>query len=71
MRCRTCIFVHNYLKADTVNVERYCLDFDIELCAIKIQCGSFHMYVLSVYRDPSGNFINVMQKMKHLNHYIN
>jgi hypothetical protein len=52
LRCGTCIFVLNYLKADKVNVERYCLDFDIEPCAIKIQCGSFHMYVLSVYRAP-------------------
>jgi endonuclease/exonuclease/phosphatase family metal-dependent hydrolase len=57
MRSGTCIFIHNYLRADTVNAGRYCLDFDIELCAIKIQCGSFHMYVLS------GNFTNFMQKM--------
>jgi exonuclease III len=59
-------YVYLYLiiiKADTVNVERHCLDFDIELYAVKIQCGSFHIYVLSVYRAPSGNFINFMQKI--------
>lgn len=54
---RTCIFVLNYKKFDRVNLDKYCVDFDIELCAVKIQNESSHVYVSSVYRAPSGNFM--------------
>jgi hypothetical protein len=45
------------------NVDKYCLDFDIELCAVKIQNESSYFYMLSVYRAHSGNFSNFMLKM--------
>jgi hypothetical protein len=60
---RTCIFVLNYKKFDTVNLDKYFVDIDIELCAVKIQNGSSYVYVLSVYRVPSGNFIKFLFKM--------
>jgi hypothetical protein len=59
----TCIFILNNLKFDRVNLNKYCTDFDIELCAVRIQNESSYIYVLSVYRAPSGNFNNIMIKM--------
>jgi hypothetical protein len=56
MKGGTCIFVLNYKKFDTVNLDKYCADFDIELCAVKIKNESSYVYVLSAYRAPSGNF---------------
>jgi hypothetical protein len=49
------------IKFDRVNTDKYCADFDIELCAVRIQNESSYIYVLSVY--PSGNFSNFMLKM--------
>jgi hypothetical protein len=59
----TSIFVLNHLNCVTLNLETNCLDFDIELSAIKIQYDSSFIYILAVYRAPSGNFTHFMQKM--------
>jgi hypothetical protein len=63
MNGRTYIFVLNYITFVTVNVDKYCIDFDIEFCAVKIQKESSYFCVLSVYRAPSGHFTNFMFKM--------
>lgn len=36
MKGGTCIFVLNYIKFVAVNLDKYCVEFDIELCAVKI-----------------------------------
>jgi exonuclease III len=59
----TCIFVLNHLNHITLNIETNCSDFDIEVCAAKIQCESSHICIFSVYRAPSGNFTHFMYKM--------
>jgi exonuclease III len=59
----TCIFLLNYLNFTTINVDVDCSEFDFELCAIKIQFDSMYIFILSVYRAPSGNFTNFIHKM--------
>jgi hypothetical protein len=63
MKGGTCIFVLNYKKFNTVNLDKLCVDFDIELCAVKIQNESSCVYVLSAYRAPSHNFSTFLLKM--------
>jgi hypothetical protein len=63
MKGGTCIFIPDNIKFDRVNLDKYCADFDIEICAVRIQNESSYIYVLSVYRAPSGNFNNFMLKM--------
>jgi exonuclease III len=58
-----CIFLLNYLNFVTLNIEADCSDFDIQLCSIKIQSDLSYIYILSVYRAPSGNFTNFVHKM--------
>jgi exonuclease III len=58
-----CIFLLNCINFVTLNNEADCFDFDIELCTIKIQSGLSFIYILSVYRAPSGNFTNFIHKM--------
>jgi hypothetical protein len=71
MKGGTCIFIHDNIKSDTVNTDKYCADFDIELCVVRIQNESSYIYVLSAYRAPFGNFSNFMLKMDECsNHYI-
>jgi hypothetical protein len=53
----TCIFVLNHLNFVKINIETHWAHFDIELCSIKIQSdSSSFIYILAVYRTPSGNF---------------
>ncbi|PNF30889.1 hypothetical protein B7P43_G06095, partial [Cryptotermes secundus] len=59
----TCIFVQNHLNCVAVNLETYCLDFDVELSALKIQVDLLIILILVVYRAPSGNFLHFMHKM--------
>jgi exonuclease III len=63
MKGGTCIVILDNIKFDRVNLDKYCDDFDIELCAVRIQNESSYIYVLSVYRAPSSNFSNFMLKM--------
>lgn len=52
----TFIFLLNHLNYVILNIETDCSDFDIELCSIKIQSDSSYIYILAVYRAPTGNF---------------
>jgi hypothetical protein len=58
-----CIFVLNHLNCVTLNTEANSSHLDIELSAIKIQSDSSFIYILAVYRAPSGNFAHFMQKL--------
>jgi hypothetical protein len=39
---------------------------DIEACAIKLILTSITMTILAVYRSPSGNFSNLLQKFDNI-----
>jgi exonuclease III len=59
-----CIFVHNSLKFSAINLDSYCIDKDIEACAIHLNSIWKRIHVLTVYRSPTGNFINFLTKME-------
>lgn len=52
----TSIFVHNSLKFTTLKLNKYCLDKDIEVCAIRLKSIFNRLFIVSVYRSPLGNF---------------
>lgn len=52
-----CIYVKNKWYCESVNLEKFCVEKDIEISALKCnleECVS--VFVLVVYRSPSGNF---------------
>jgi hypothetical protein len=49
MRRGTYIFILDNIKFDRVNLDKYCVDFDTELCAVRIENESSYIYILSVY----------------------
>jgi hypothetical protein len=60
--CREChekggvaICIHNRLKFLNINVDKYCEEQDTEICALQISFSNLNIYVLTVYRAPSGN----------------
>jgi hypothetical protein len=50
-----CIFVHDALIYLNVNLNKFCKEQDLEVCAIKLQFPSGNIYILSIYRAPTGD----------------
>ena len=46
-----------------VNLNAYCSDYDIEICAFKLHYISFHIRVFSIYRATTGNFTQLLHKV--------
>jgi hypothetical protein len=51
-----CIFVHKNLNYTTIDLDKYCKDQDIEVCALKLESASFNAHIMAVYRAPMGHF---------------
>jgi exonuclease III len=45
-----------------VSVANYCEEKDVEACVIKLSSTSIMMIILAIYRSPTGNFSNFLQK---------
>ncbi|PNF35146.1 hypothetical protein B7P43_G09274 [Cryptotermes secundus] len=52
----TCIFIHEFISFITINLQEFCKEQDIEVCAIKINLSTSIICVISIYRSPDGNF---------------
>lgn len=68
--CRTsyekggiCIYVQESLSFVKIDLEKYCKDKDLEICAIKISFNSKSAHILAIYRAPSGNFELFISKL--------
>jgi len=57
------IFVHETLSFTTIDLSEFCNDQYIEICAVKSHFSSSNFSVLSVYRSPSGNFIDFLSSL--------
>ena len=51
-----CIYVHKSLKIESVDIENYCKEKELEACATKLTLNSTHICIITTYRAPSGNF---------------
>jgi hypothetical protein len=58
------IFVQKNLKFTKINTEAYCLDKDIEACALKLKSIFSNIRILALYRAPSGNFSDFLNKLE-------
>ena len=50
------MYVHTNLEAESVDIESYCKEKDLEACVIKLTFISIHICIIAIYRAPSGNF---------------
>ncbi|PNF24939.1 hypothetical protein B7P43_G09362 [Cryptotermes secundus] len=51
------IYVHHNLQFTPNDLDEYCTDQDIEICAVKLHNFSISTSILTVYRSPTGNFL--------------
>jgi len=61
--CRQClkhggtgIFVYESLAFTKIDLQEFCMEQDIETCAVKINLLTAMIYVICIYRLPTGNF---------------
>jgi hypothetical protein len=66
-----CIFIHSSIKFNNVSVAKYCVEKDIEACAIKLILTNIKIIVLAVYRSLIGNFNKFLRKLDILNIFHN
>jgi len=50
------IFIQSHLQFTTLNLDKYCVDQDIEVCALKLVSTFLNICILVIYRSPVGNF---------------
>jgi hypothetical protein len=53
---RLSMFVHDTLMFLTINLDGFCRDQDLEICAVQLHFSSIIFYILCVYRPPTGDF---------------
>jgi hypothetical protein len=54
-----------------ININNYCLDHDIEIREVKLEMSKSNIYIFSIYKAPSGNFMNFILKLGSiLKHYM-
>jgi len=54
------IFVYRNLKYNTINIDEYNIDKDIEACAIQLDSTFNKLCILAIYRSPRGDFITFL-----------
>ena len=57
------IFIQENLTFSNINILQHCKEQDIETCAVKLSFGALNICVLTLYRAPSGNFGQFLQKL--------
>ena len=57
------IFVQKGREFSSIPLEKYCKEKDIEVCAIRININQTQLFIISVYRSPSGNFTTFLRNL--------
>ena len=50
------IFIQSHLQFTTLNLDKYCVDQDIEVCALQLDSTFSNICIIVTYRSPAGNF---------------
>jgi exonuclease III len=50
-----CIFIHESIQFTNINLEKFCKEKDLEVCAVKLHL-SYEICIITIYRSPSGDF---------------
>jgi hypothetical protein len=51
-----CIFVRETIYSTSMSVEKYCMEKDLEICAVMLRLPAHEICVIAIYRAPSGTF---------------
>jgi hypothetical protein len=58
--------MHSSLQFINLDLDKYCVEQDVEVCVIRLNNCFANLCVLSIYRSPSGNFDTFLTKLEEL-----
>jgi hypothetical protein len=64
------ILVHESLIYSNIDVNRYCHDYDLETCALKVNIRSVVYCIVYIYRPPAGDLSNFLTRLDSLLVYL-
>jgi exonuclease III len=59
-----CIYVKNNIISKSLHLETHSVDKDFEVCGVKLYLQGKKVYILTIYRSPSENFIKFMNQLE-------
>jgi hypothetical protein len=65
-KCGVIIYVHNSSQYTNIDLSEYCKEKGIEICAVKLIINSLNMFIIAIYRAPTGNFHYFLQKLDNI-----
>jgi hypothetical protein len=60
---RVCIYLHASLNFVNIDLTKYCIHKDFEVCAIKLNLSTKRFCIITVYRAPVGNIDTFITKL--------
>jgi hypothetical protein len=57
------VFIQSHLQYTTLNLDKYCVDQEIEVCALQLNSTFLNICILVIYRSPAGNFNTLMTQL--------
>jgi exonuclease III len=64
------IFVKNNLKFKQIDIMHHCNEQDIECCVVQLESKFSNIYVLAVYRAPTGDSETFLNKLENILNYL-
>ena len=59
-----CIYVSKSLQFNTINLEKYHKEKNLEICALKLNIQTKNFIIICIYRSPKGDFIYFLTKLE-------
>ena len=60
------IYTHKSIQSTKINMDTYCKEKDIEICAIKFTYYESKISIITLYRSPIGNFEYFLHRLEEL-----
>ena len=54
------VFIHDKITYSIKDLNKYCNEFDLEVCALKLKTSTEVFYILFICRPPTSNFLNFL-----------
>jgi exonuclease III len=51
-----CIFTYESIQFTNININKFCKEKDLEICAVKLHLPFYEICIITIYRSPPGNF---------------
>jgi hypothetical protein len=64
------IFIQSHFEFTTLNLDKYCVDQDIKVCALKLDSTFLNICILVIYRSPLGNFNTFVAQLDKILHKL-